>query len=103
METLKQTKKITLATLKSFAKRNKERLFVKNLREFDGMTDGVEECRNKNWIPSSLITSNYYQSGIDGIYTVGSSRDYFKLYEDSEYIGVEVYNCCESSILAIKK
>ena len=103
MEILKQTPKITLATLKSFAKRNKERLFVKHLREFDGMTDGVEECRNKNWFPSSLITSNYYRSGIDGIYTVGSSRDYFNLYEDSEYIGIKVYNCCGSSILAIKK
>lgn len=41
MKTLQATQKITLATLKSFAKRNAENLFTKEESCFDGMVDGV--------------------------------------------------------------
>ena len=104
MNKLKETKKITMATLKSFAKRNSDKLYVKNLSEFDGMTDCVERVRNQEWLKTEIIeNTNYYSTGIKGIYTVGSSRDYFRNYEDANYIGIEVYNCCGSAILAIKK
>lgn len=46
--------------------------------------------------------TGYYRTGIQGIYTVGSSRDYFNLYEDENYIGIKVYNSCGSSILVTK-
>jgi len=104
MQKLKETKKITLATLKSFAKRNSDKLFVKSISSFDGMTDCVEQSRDSNWFKTTISDkTNYYRTGINGIYTVGSSRDYFNLYEDSEYIGIEVYNSCGNSILAVKK
>ena len=104
MNTLNETKKITLATLKSFAKRNRDNLFVKNLSHFDGMTDCVETINDQEWLKTELIEDmNYYRTGIKGVYTVGSSRDYFCKYEDSNYIGIEVYNSCGSAILAIKK
>lgn len=103
METLKATKKITLATLKSFAKRNENNIFFKVKSDFDGMTDCVQSVKS-NWQKSEIVEpNNYYQSGIKGIYTVGSSRDYFGIYEDEKYFGIRVSNCCGSSILAVKK
>lgn len=104
MNKLKETKKITIATLKSFAKRNCDNLYVKNLSHFDGMTDCVEQVENQEWLKTEIIeNTNYYRTGIKGVYTVGSSRDYFSKYEDANYIGIEVYNSCGSAILAIKK
>ena len=105
MKNLLKAKKITLATLKSFAKRNRENIFTKELSSFDGMTDGVEYNPNANWSKTEINPekSNYYKTGIQGVYTVGSSRDYFTLYEDEKFIGIEVYNCCGTSILAVKK
>lgn len=100
---LNDTKKITLATVKSFAKRNSDKLFVKEVSSFDGMTDCVESL-NRDWRKSSILKDQkYYKTNIDGVYTVGSSRDYFTKYEDSLYIGIEVYNCCGRSIIAVKK
>jgi len=105
MKTLNTTKKITLATLKSFAKRNADNLLVKMESGFDGMTDMVEYDKNASFNPTVINKekANYYRTGIQGIYTVGSSRDYFTLYEDEKLIGIEVYNCCGTSILAVKK
>jgi hypothetical protein len=104
MEPLKQTKKITLATLKSFAKRNKDRLFVKNLSDFNGMSDCVEQNESPSWSKTKILeNTNFYKTGIDGVYTVGNSRDYFQIYEDKTYLGIKVYNCCGSCILAVKK
>ena len=103
MEKLTSTQKITMATLKSFAKRNSDKLFAKTKSSFDGMTDGVEKVKD-SFKPTTITSeTGYYQTGIQGIYTVGSSRDYFRLYEDSKYIGIEVYNCCGTTILAIEK
>ena len=99
MKNLIETKKITLSTLKAFAKRNENNLFVKEVSSFDGMTDGVERNRNPKWIKVEL--SKAY--GHDGVWLVGSSRDYFNLYEDDKYIGIEVYNCCGTGILATLK
>jgi len=99
MDKLREAKKITLATLKSFAKRNADKLFVKEESSFDGMTDCVEQNKNPQWRKVEL--ENAY--GHTGVWLVGSSRDYFELYEDGEYIGITVYNSCGEGILAIKK
>jgi hypothetical protein len=104
MEKLKQTDKITLATLKSFAKRNQDNLYIINLSDFDGMTDMVERNTDAKWRKTKIIeNTNYYKTDIEGLYTVGSSRDYFSKYENDIFIGIKVYNCCGSAVLAIKK
>ena len=105
MKNLLKAKKITLATLKSFAKRNQENIFTKELSSFDGMTDGVEYNQDANWSKTEINPekSNYYKTGIQGVYTVGGSRNYFSLYEDEKFTGIRIYNCCGTSILAIKK
>lgn len=103
MEKLKNTPKITIATLKSFAKRNQDNIYYKVISDFDGMTDCVQSV-NSGWKKSNVSDStNYYKTGILGIYTVDGSRNYFSIYEDNEYFGIKIYNCCGSSILAIKK
>jgi len=103
METLKSTSKITIATLKAFAKRNADKLFAKTESSFDGMTDCVESVKG-GFKPTKITErTGYFRTGIQGIYTVGSSRDYLTIYEDSIYFGIEVYNCCGTTILAVKK
>ena len=106
MDKLKKTKKITLATLKAFARRNNGKLFSKETSNFcghSGATDNVQEENLK--FKSTEITDNtgYYQTGIQGIYTVGCSDDSFEIYEDEDFFGIKVYNCCGGSVLAIKK
>jgi len=102
MNIVKNTKKITLATLKSFAKRNEGNIFFKVKSDFDGMTDCVQSVK-MDWRKTSIKEPGYYRTGIEGVYTVGRSRDYFNIYEDDEYFGIRVYNSCGSSILATKK
>ena len=66
------------------------------------MTDGVEWNRSPKW--SKVELSKAY--GHEGVWLVGSSsssRDHFNLYEDEKYIGIEVYNCCGTGILATLK
>jgi len=103
MKKLKNTKKITLATLKSFAKRNDKKLFVKHESDFDGMVDMVTKIDSEFKKTEITDEKGYYKTGIQGIYTVGSSRDYFTLFENDSFIGIDVHNACGNSILAIKK
>ena len=106
MEHRKLNKKITLTTLKSFVKRNKDNLYVKVDSCFDGMTDGVEYDRNAAFKKSEHQGSEHLREntlGYDGFYLVGSSRDYFNIVEENGFIGIEAYNCCGTSILAVKK
>lgn len=91
-----------MATLKMFARKNENNLFSCEKSSFDGMVDCVMD-NDSGFSKSGFTTNTYYKSGIDGIYTVGSSRDYFTKFEDDNFIGIEVYNCCGKSILAIKK
>lgn len=98
-------KKVTLATIKSFVKRelknNNLHINVKN--KFDGMIDCVT-ARDGDFTKAvtspQIFTNNV---GIEGIWFVGQSRDYFKPYEDDNYIGYTVSNCCGSFIVAMRR
>lgn len=103
MKKLKATKKITLTTLKGFAKRNENNILAKTVSSFNGMIDCVDEVKDSFKKTEITDKKRYYSTGIQGIYTVGSSRDCFEIYEDEIYFGIEVYNCCGTTILAIRK
>lgn len=104
----RNTKKITRSTIKSFINREikNNNLYIKTKSSFDGMVDcvmpvdggftKVEKCtRHEN--------AKQYTLGIKGAWFVGQSRDYFTPWADDNFIGYEVYNCCGSFILAMKR
>ncbi|AHK11367.1 hypothetical protein F132_20 [Flavobacterium sp. phage 1/32] len=99
-----ETKKITLATFKSFIKKNKEVLLINQVSKFCGMSDMVEYSKEEAFTKVKEADGNLKNNlGIVGLWLVGSSRDYFTAYEDEKYTGIEVYNCCGSQIIAIAK
>lgn len=99
-----ENKKITLATFKSFIKKNEENLLVNEVSSFDGMHDCVMSSEKVGFTKITKTESNVKHTlGIVGLWLVGSSRDYFRTYEDEKYTGIEVYNCCGSQIIAIAK
>jgi len=91
-------KKITLATLKSFIRKNADSLFCKTRSRFDGMTDSIEQV--EDFFGS---VSAEKALGLQGVYIVGGSRDRFRHFEDESFVGIEVSNCCGRGILAVKK
>lgn len=98
-----KNKKITLATFNSFAKKNADKLFVKTTATFDGMVDCVMPVDDVFKPTQITEDKSFYKTGIKGVFTVGSSRDYFSYYEDDMYYGIKVYNCCDSSVLVTLK
>lgn len=97
-------KKITRATFKSFVRKNVGALWVKIKGDFDGMVDCVMPTQNAMFKPSETTDIDPRTTlGILGVWLVGDSRDYFKPYEDDNYRGIYVSNCCGSFIVAVAK
>lgn len=97
--------KITLATFKSFIKKNEGKLYIDNRTTFDGMVDGIVSCDDDGFRKAVSDEGRFGKNslGISGVYLVGSSRDYFTPYEDDNFVGYHVYNCCGSFNLCVKK
>lgn len=97
-------KKITRSTFKSFLKKNEGKIFVKKDSDFDGMTDCVQHNNDAKFAPAYFTDRNFDNTlGVVGVWLVGSSRDYFKHYEDDKFVGIKYYNCCGSGIVAVMK
>ena len=95
--------KITKATIKSFIRKNVGNLYFYVNSSFDGMTDCVQPV-NSGWKKSqSCSNADRHTLGQTGLWLVGGSRDYFTPYENAEYTGYEISNCCGLSIIAVKK
>jgi hypothetical protein len=106
MNTQTATRRITKATIKSFIKKNKNNLYLKVKRVFDGMIDGERDVKDDfSLVEVKDNQSNTFENtlGINGVWLVGSSRDGFRFYEDDFFKGFYCFNCCGSFILAIKK
>jgi len=107
MTQLKTKKKITLATVKSFIKKNKDNLYIRVDSKFDGMTDCVESVDNDGFEKVQLMNPedrNYeYRLGIPSAWFVRDSRDYFDPYEDKQFLGISVWNSCGSFVIVRKK
>lgn len=98
-----KTPKITKTTIKSFIKRYADKLYIKQLNHFDGMVDCVMPVNNSEFEFAGISKKpSNYNLGVDGAYFVGDSRDYFTAYQDSEYVGYEVSNCCGNYLLVKK-
>lgn len=101
--------KITLATIKSFIRNNKDKLFIQHKSSFDGMIDGVRSCDNKEFQKATVYTpvvgtvGEAAECGVRGAWFVRSSRDYFTPYSDEKFQGYEVSNACGCFVLAVEK
>lgn len=96
--------KITKATIKSFIKNNFDKLYINVKSEFDGMTDCVMSTGDTSFSKVQKSIKNERNNlGVIGAWFVGSSRDYFDIYEDEGFKGFKIYNCCGSFILALQK
>ncbi len=98
-----KTKKITLATVKSFIKKNIGNIYIDVKSEFSGMIDGLEFNNDGFFKALDSDGNNNHTLGIQGAWFVGSSRDYFDAFENDTLTGIKVVNACGSFILAIKK
>ena len=98
-------KKITRATVKSFAKKNRDNdVYINIERNFDGMTDCVQSYTD-GFVKVDLDEKHLFENtlGYAGLWLVGSSRDRFLKYEDEIFEGYSVSNCCGKSTIAIMK
>ena len=122
-------KKITKTIFKSLLKKNAGNLFIQYISDFDGMSDCVEytPSNKRKFIPleKATVSESDYQYGLEngripeeiearffanentlgykGVWLVGSSRDYFTAFDNGEFEGIEVYNCCGGFVVAIPK
>ena len=97
--------KITLATIKSFIRKNSN-LYIKNTSNFEGMYDCVMPNQNAQFELAQAPAENQnYKNclGIAGAWFVFQSNDYFSVYDDGIYKGYHVYNCCGSFTIATKQ
>jgi hypothetical protein len=107
--TTQTAKKVTLATIKAFVRKNKGQLYIRTLSRFDGQTDGVEQCADRGFSKVTETTTHIdHNMGILGAWFVGSSRDYFTAIKDNNAItennftGFHVFNCCGSFDIVTK-
>lgn len=93
--------KITRATFKKFVKQLG--LLISKQSSFDGMTDGITSSSDKSFKPVESVPYSNNTLGINGVWLVGSSRDFFTHYEENGIVGIEVSNCCGRFIVGVRK
>jgi hypothetical protein len=117
MTTATATKRTTMATVKSFIRKNRERLLVKTESRFSGMSDMVEETGNSEFV--AIRPRTYYcretfreievshdepsSLGIHGVWFVRGGGDSCRPFESETHKGFYVYNCCGSWTVAVAK
>jgi hypothetical protein len=96
-------KKITIATVKSFIKKNKDILLINVKSRFDGQVDGVED--GKDGFKAIRISErfNSHTLGILGVWFTPSTRNWCQAYEDEFYTGFRVDNCVGCFVVAVPK
>jgi len=96
--------KITISIIKSFIKKNFKKIYIKITSNFDTNDDCLIGFKDSEFnIMAESIRYPKNTLGIEGAWFIGNSRDYFEKYEDDEFTGYTVSNCCGSFIIAIKK
>ena len=97
------SKKITLATFKSFVKKNRAQLLINVGSSFNGMTDCVQST-NDSGFSTALDADTPFNNnlGIHGVWLVFGSRDYFYPTNENGLTGIKVSNCCGSFTIATR-
>ena len=93
-------KKVTLATLKAFVRRNEGRLLIKERSYFDGMIDGAAYIENPRFVPAEPTTSHPRNTlGIAGAWVL-SSRNRISRSTEGDLTIFKIDNCWGSFELA---
>ena len=107
------TKKITIATVKSFMRRNRASLLVRVKSCFDGMDDCVRENTDSVFAPAVARewychdTGKYIACSPDHKETLGivgvwfTGRDCCDEIDSEEFFGYRVSNCCGTWFVAV--
>jgi len=95
--------KITLATLKSFVKKNSGKLFINVTSKFDSMTDCAQAAHDGFHEVVATESHIEHTMGVQGAWIVKGSRDYLSAFENETFVGIRVSNCCGSFTIATKK
>lgn len=93
--------KITVATVKSFIKKNRANLLINQTSSFDGMTDCVQQCSGGFQQARETEHACSNNLGIAGVWLVGQGRDYCSAFDAIGVKGFRVSNCCGSFIVAV--
>jgi hypothetical protein len=95
--------KTTLSTIKSFIRKNEGNLFINVKSSFDGMIDG-QSYYHEGFTKAEKDEDNARNTlGVNGAWFVNHSRDYLTPYDNGNFAGYEVSNCCGHFIIAVKK
>lgn len=100
-------KKLNRANFKSFIKKQAPVLYIKQYSQFDGMVDGISYNKNPVFekVGSYVIQSDRDiiirgENGVFGmVFRDGNS---FSAYNDGQFEGIEVYNCCGKFVVGIQ-
>ena len=94
--------KITMATVKSFIRKNTDNLYLKKINSYDSMCDGVNERAAHGFTQVALNPQAHANKlGIDGAWcTPGGNL--LTEYNDGIFKGFDVYNCCGHFVIAVK-
>ncbi len=96
------SKKVTMATIKSFVKKNRDRLLIDTESRFDSMCDGVRSCEDRGFTAVREGANPENTLGIAGAWFVGGSRNSLTPFSKNGLEGYRVYNCCGSFSLAVR-
>ncbi len=96
------TKKATMATVKSFVRKNMSALFIDKKTNFDSSQDGVRACEDRGFTPVRKAGFPENTMGIAGAWIVGQSRDYITPFRKDGFEGYQVHNCCGSFSVVVK-
>lgn len=100
-------RKATMATVKSFIRKNEGRIYISFRSSFSGMSDCVEQCADRGFSLAQKTEDHMaHTHGLRGAWFVGSSRDTISRMETEingqRADGFHIYNCCGSfDIVAI--
>lgn len=100
-------KKATMATVKSFIRKNEGKIYINVKSSFNGMSDCVEQHKDQSFFLAHKADSNHsHNFGIQGAWFVGSSRDSItrieKMIDGCKAEGFHIYNCCGSFDIVVK-
>ena len=91
---MNNAKKVTLATIKAFIRKNPE-LLIDVKSSFDGMVDCCMPTGSTGFSKAEKTEDHITNTlGVRGAWFVGGSRDRFSEFSEGGVWGYEVRNCC---------